>query len=110
MTQGRKLWAGCGGGGNHHSLSNDSSLWRDGTRVLTRTMKKIKSKPRGLKGKVRDRTRSMLKRVLANALSTRLLRPPGEETVHQQRPDESRARWLPMRDFIRAKTRKRAGG
>src|SRR5437773_10034493 len=49
----------------------DSSLLGDGARVLTRTMKKIESKSGGLKGKVRDRMRSLGKRVLAIALSTR---------------------------------------
>src|SRR5467141_2998811 len=62
----------------------DSSLLGDGTRVLTRTMKKIKSKSGGLKGKVRDRMRSIRKRVLAIALSTRLLGPPGEERRKRQ--------------------------
>jgi IS5 family transposase len=54
-------------------------LLGDGTRVLTRTMKKIESKSGGLKRKVRDRMRSIRKRVLAIALSTRLLGPPGEQ-------------------------------
>ena len=62
----------------------DSSLLGDGTRVLTRTMKKIESKSGGLKGKVRDRMRSIRKRVLAIALSTRLLGPPGEERRKRQ--------------------------
>jgi IS5 family transposase len=43
----------------------DSSLLGDGTRVLTRTMKKIESKSGGLKRKVRDRMRSIGKRVVA---------------------------------------------
>ncbi len=47
--------------------------------MLTRTMKKIESKSGGLKRKVRDRMRSIGKRVLAIALSTRLLGRPGEE-------------------------------
>src|ERR1700677_736143 len=62
----------------------DSSLLGDGTRVLTRTMKKIKSKSGGLKSKVRDRMRSIRKRVLAIALSTRLLGPAGEERRKRQ--------------------------
>src|SRR6202045_5034358 len=68
---------------NIHSPT-DSSLLGDGTRVLTRTMKKIKSKAGGLKGKVRDRMRSIRKRVRAIALSTRLLGPPGEERRKRQ--------------------------
>ena len=51
----------------------DSSLLGDGTRVLTRTMKKIEQKAGGLKRKVRDRMRSVRKRLLAIALSTRHL-------------------------------------
>src|SRR5437870_8588189 len=62
----------------------DSSLLGDGTRVLTRTMKKIESKSGGLKRKVRDRMRSIRKRVLAIALSTRLLGPSGEKRRKRQ--------------------------
>jgi IS5 family transposase len=58
----------------------DSSLLGDGTRVLTRTMKKIESKAGGLKVKVRDRMRSIGKRVLAIALSTRLRREKSGES------------------------------
>jgi hypothetical protein len=49
------------------------------------TMKKIESKSGGLERQGAVRARSMLKRVRAITLSTRLLRQPGEETVHQQR-------------------------
>jgi len=59
-------------------------LLGDGARVLTRTMKKIESKSGGLKRKVRDRMRSIGKRVLAIALSTRLLGPAGEERRKRQ--------------------------
>ena len=62
----------------------DSSLLGDGTRVLTRTMKKIEAKAGGLQRKVRDRRRSISKRVLAIALSTRLLGLPGEERRKRQ--------------------------
>src|SRR5207245_2551520 len=62
----------------------DRSLLGDGTRVLTRTMKKIESKSGGLKRKVRDRMRSIRKRVLAIALSTRLLGRPGEKRRKRQ--------------------------
>jgi len=47
-------------------------------------MKKIKSKSGGLKSKVRDRMRSIRKRVLAIALSARLLGPRGEERRKRQ--------------------------
>jgi len=62
----------------------DSSLLGDGTRVLTRTMKKIEAQSGGLKRKVRDRMRSIRKRVVAIALSTRLLGPQGEERRKRQ--------------------------
>src|SRR3984957_14154257 len=62
----------------------DSSLLGDGTRLLTRTMKKIESKSGGLKGKVRDRMRSIRKRVVAIALSTPLLGRTGEERRKRQ--------------------------
>ena len=50
----------------------DSSLLGDGARVLTRTMKKIEKQAGKLKRKVRDRTRSVRKQVLAIALSGRV--------------------------------------
>src|SRR5205807_6818170 len=62
----------------------DSSLLGDGTRVLTRTMKKIEQKAGGLKRKVRDRMRSVRKRVLAIALSTRYLGAEGEARRKKQ--------------------------
>jgi IS5 family transposase len=80
VTQGRKLRVV---ETNIH-YPTDSSLLGDGTRVLTRTMKKIESKTGGLKGKVRDRMRSIRKRVLAIALSTRLLGLVGEERRKRQ--------------------------
>jgi IS5 family transposase len=43
----------------------DSGLLNDGARTLTRTMKKIESKTGGLKKKVRDRMRSVTRRVIA---------------------------------------------
>jgi transposase, IS5 family len=63
---------------------SDSSLLGDGTRVLTRTMKKIEVKSGGWKRKVRDRMRSIRKRVVAIALSTRLLGEKGEERRKRQ--------------------------
>src|ERR1700691_833579 len=47
-------------------------------------MKKIESKSGGLKRKVRDRMRSIRKPLVAIALSTRLLGPPGEERRKRQ--------------------------
>lgn len=54
----------------------DSGLLDDGARVLTRMMKKIEGKVGGLKRKVRDRKRSVQKRVIALAHA---LRHKGEE-------------------------------
>jgi IS5 family transposase len=57
----------------------DSSLLGDGARVLTRTMKKIEKQAGKLKRKVRNRMRSVNKRVIAIALSARHKGPEGEE-------------------------------
>src|SRR5438270_1344728 len=51
---------------------------------MTRTMKKIEQKAGGLKRKVRDRMRSVRKRVLAIALSTRYLGAEGEARRKKQ--------------------------
>src|SRR6266498_539835 len=84
VAQGRKLRVDTTVVESNIHYPTDSSLLGDGTRVLTRTMKKIESKSGGLKRKVRDRMRSIRKRVLAIALSTRLLGPPGEERRKRQ--------------------------
>lgn len=57
----------------------DSSLLGDGARVLTRGMKKIESQLGGLKKKVRNRMRSVNKRVLAIALAQRHKGSEGEQ-------------------------------
>ena len=57
VAQGRKLRVDTTVVESNIHYPTDSSLLGDGTRVLTRTMKKIKSKSGGLKGKVRDRMR-----------------------------------------------------
>ena len=57
----------------------DSGLLNDGARVLTRTMKKIEEKAGGLKKKIRDRKRSVTKRVIAIAHALRHKGPVGEE-------------------------------
>jgi IS5 family transposase len=57
----------------------DSSLLGDGARVLTRTMKRIEKQVAGkLNRKVRDRMRSVRKRVLAIATASRHKGPEGE--------------------------------
>src|SRR3989454_3847504 len=62
----------------------DSSLLGDGARVLTRTMKKIEAKTGGLRQKIRDRMRSVRKRVMAIALATRYRGEEGEERRKKQ--------------------------
>jgi IS5 family transposase len=57
----------------------DSSLLQDGTRVLTRGLKKIESRLGGLKKKVRNRMRSVSKRVIAIAHALRHKGAEGEE-------------------------------
>jgi transposase, IS5 family len=56
----------------------DSGLLNDGTRVLTRTMKKIEYKVGGLKRKVRNRMRSVTKRVIAIGQALRYKGAEGE--------------------------------
>ena len=84
VTRGRKLRVDTTVVETNIHYPTDSSLLGDGTRVLTRTMKKIESKSGGLKRKVRDRMRSIRKRVLAIALSTRLLGAEGEARRKKQ--------------------------
>jgi transposase, IS5 family len=63
----------------------DSSLLGDGARVLTRTMKKIEQQAAGkLKRKVRDRTRSVNKRVRAIAMAGRQKAGGREERRQKQ--------------------------
>jgi len=56
----------------------DSGLLADGTRVLTRTMKQIAQKAGGLKRGVRNRMRSVTKRVIAIAYALRYKGTEGE--------------------------------
>lgn len=62
----------------------DSGLLGDGARVLTRTMKRIEKQAGKLKRRVRDRTRSVNRRVRAIALSARQKGSQGEERRKQQ--------------------------
>jgi len=84
VTGGRKLRVDTTVVETNIHYPTDSSLLGDGTRVLTRTMKKIEQKAGGLKRKVRDRMRSVRKRVLAIALSTRYLGAEGEARRKKQ--------------------------
>jgi transposase, IS5 family len=65
----------------------DSSLLGDGARVLTRGMKKLASKAGKLKGKVRDRTRSVNKRVIAIATASRHTGEAGEQKRQKEYRD-----------------------
>jgi transposase, IS5 family len=65
----------------------DSNLLGDGTRVLTRTMKKIEKRAGGLKKKVRDRMRAVKKRVIAIALAARQVGAEREERQRRQYAD-----------------------
>src|SRR5919197_1201814 len=58
---------------------SDSSLLGDGGRVLTRRMKKIETKVEKLKRKVRDRTRSVNRRVIATPPASRHKGEAGEQ-------------------------------
>ena len=62
----------------------DSKLMGDGGRVLTRTMKKIEAKRGKLKRRVRDRMRSVNKRVIAIATAGRY---KGEEGEHKRKKE-----------------------
>jgi len=63
----------------------DSSMLGDGARVLTRTIKKIEQKVGNkLKRKVRSRTRSINKRVVAIATASRHKGPEGEAKRKKQ--------------------------
>jgi len=62
----------------------DSSLLGDGARVLTRTMKRIQGALGGGKRRVRNRMRSVKKKVLAIALASRQKGPAGEEQRRQE--------------------------
>jgi IS5 family transposase len=57
----------------------DSSLLGDGARVLTRVMKKVEQAAGGLVGKVRDRMRTVRKKVVAIAIAARQKGKEGEE-------------------------------
>ena len=57
----------------------DSSLLGDGTRVLTRVMKKAEEAAGGLIGKVRDRMRTVRRKVMAIAIAARQKGAAGEE-------------------------------
>src|SRR5580700_619872 len=65
----------------------DSNLLGDGARVLTRTMKRIEKRAGGLKKKIRDRMRTVKKRVVAIALAARQVGPERDERHRRQYAD-----------------------
>ncbi len=68
---GAKDASGHDGGGEYIHYPTDSGLLNDGARVLTRKMKKMEQKVGGLKRKVRNRMRSVTKKVIAIGLALR---------------------------------------
>ena len=89
VIQGRKMRVDTSVVETNIHYPTDSGLLNDGARVLTRTMKKIAGKARGLKRKVRDRTRSVSKRVMAVA--------QGDHPQRQGRSRTNLAMWSSSR-------------
>lgn len=80
IVQGRKLRVDTTVVETNVHYPTDSSLLGDGARVLTRTMKKVAAQKRGgLKTKIRDRMRTVKRRVLEIGLAARQKGPQGEE-------------------------------
>jgi IS5 family transposase len=84
VIQGRKLRVDTTVVETNIHYPTDSSLLGDGARVLTRTMKKIESEAGKLKRKVRNRTRSISKRVVAIATASRHKGEEGEAKRRKQ--------------------------
>jgi IS5 family transposase len=84
VIQGRKLRVDTTVVETNIHYPTDSSLLGDGARVLTRTMKKIEAKAGELKRPVRNRTRSVGKRVIAIATASRHKGPEGEAKRKKQ--------------------------
>jgi transposase, IS5 family len=78
VVQGRKMRVDTTVVETNVHYPTDSGLLNDGTRVLTRTMKKIEQKAGRLKKKVRNRMRSVSKRVIAIGYAVRHKGPEGE--------------------------------
>ena len=79
VVQGRKMRVDTTVVETNIHYPTDSSLLGDGARVLTRTMKKVEKATGGLKKRIRDRLRSVNKKVMAIALAGRLKGSEGEE-------------------------------
>ena len=78
VMQGRKLRVDTTVVETNIHYPTDSSMLGDGARVLTRTMKKVETKVGKLKRKVRNRTRSVSKKVIAIATASRHRGEAGE--------------------------------
>lgn len=78
VIQGRKMRVDTTVVESNIHYPTDSSLLNDGARVLTRTMQKIEQRAGGLKRKVRNRMRSVTKRVIAIAQALRHKGTEGE--------------------------------
>src|SRR5581483_2518007 len=80
VVQGRKMRVDTTVVETNVHYPTDSTLLGDGARVLTRTMKKVAAQKRGgLKTKLRDRMRTVRRRVLEIGLAARQKGPQGEE-------------------------------
>src|SRR6202051_4407038 len=79
VVQGRKMRVDTTVVETNIHYPTDSSLLGDGARVLTRTMKKVEEAAGGLKKRIRNRMRSVNKKVIAIALAGRLKGSEGEE-------------------------------
>jgi len=84
VIQGRKLRVDTTVVETNIHYPTDSSLLGDGARVLTRTMQKIEQPAGTLKRKVRDRRRSISKRVIAIATASRHKGAEGEAKRKKQ--------------------------
>src|SRR6201993_5552800 len=79
VVQGRKMRVDTTVVETNVHYPTDSSLLGDGARVLTRTMKKVEKATGGLKKRIRNRMRSVNKKVIAIALAGRVKGSEGEE-------------------------------
>lgn len=84
VVQGRKMRVDTTVVETNVHYPTDSGLLNDGARVLTRTMKKIEQKAGRLKKQVRNRMRSVTKRVIAIGYAVRHQGPEGERKREQE--------------------------
>ena len=84
VIQGRKLRVDTTVVETNIHYPTDSSLLGDGARVLTRTMKKIETRAGQMKRKVRNRMRSISKRVVSIAAASRHKGPEAEAKRKKQ--------------------------